>query len=128
MTRLEHSQNARTFTEEMAILADYIHPFEQMWPFYWLKAAAVCDPHASMWRLCYLGLSGRWDDSKPIKEIRDKGNAIIAISQLIDANRAWEILTSLRIDGTVTLLPGVLASGLPGFSSSIPYCQAAGGF
>src|SRR6266446_7597321 len=128
MVRLEQAREARTFTEQMGILADYIRPFEHMWPFYWLKAAAVRDPHASMWRLCYLGLSGRWDDSRPIKEICDKGEAIIAISQLIDANRAWEMLTSLRIDGTVTLLPDVLASGLPDFSSSIPYWQEAVGF
>ena len=128
MVRLEQAREARTFTEQMNVLADYIRPFEQMWPFYWLKAAAVRDPHASMWRLCYLGLSGRWDDSRPIKEICDRGLAIIAISQLIDANRAWEILTSLRTDGTVTLLPDVLASGLPGFSSSIPYWQEHVGF
>lgn len=128
MVRLEQAREARTFTEQMGILADYIRPFEHMWPFYWLKAAAVCDPQASMWRLCYLGLSGRWDDSKPIEEICDRGNAIIAISQLINANRGWEILTSLRRDGTVALLPDVLASGLPGFSSSTPYWQETVGF
>lgn len=128
MVRLEQPREARQFTEQIGIFADYILPFENMWPFYWLKAAAVRDPCASVWRLCYFGLSGRWDESKPIEEICDRGNAIIAVSQLIDANRAQEILTSLRIDGTVTLLPDVLASGLPGFVSLISYWQEAVGF
>jgi hypothetical protein len=128
MVHLEQSQVAKTFTEQMSILADYIRPFERMWPFYWLKAAAVRDPHASMWRLCYLGLSGRWSDEKPIQDVCDRGSAIIAISQLIDASRASEILQSLRSDGTIMLLPDIIASGLPGFSSLTSYWQESSSF
>src|SRR5260370_34718167 len=93
MLRLEEIRESKTFAENIGILIDYISPFKQMWPFYWLKVAAVRDPKADMWRLCYLSLIGRWDDRKPIPEIPDKspdrGSAIVAISQLIDAAKAW---------------------------------------
>ncbi len=119
MPHLEEIRESKTFADQIGILIDYISPFKQMWPFYWLKAAAVRDPKASMWRLCYFSLIGRWDDSKPILEISDRGNTIVAKSQLIDAGRAWEILTSLEEYGTVELSPDITASAIldPFFST-----------
>src|SRR5260370_41317027 len=103
MLRLEEIRESKTFANQIGILMDYISPFKQMGPFYWLKAAAVRDPKASIWRLCYFSLIGRWGDIKPIREICDSGNAIVAIRQLIDAAQAWEILTSLEGYGTIEL-------------------------
>ena len=123
MLRLEEIRESKTFANQIGILMDYISPFKQMWPFYWLKAAAVRDPKASIWRLCYFALIGRWSDIKPIREICDSGNAIVAISQLIDAAKAWEILTSLEEYGTIELPANITASAIPDFSSPTFYCQ-----
>ena len=112
MPRPEEIRESKTFADQIGILIDYISPFKQMWPFYWLKVAAVRDPKASIWRLCYFALIGRWEDRKPIPEIFDSGDAIVAISQLIDATRAGEILTSLRADGIIELSPDITASAL----------------
>jgi hypothetical protein len=123
VVRLEATRNNRTFVEQINALNIYISPFKQMWPFYWLKAAAVHDPKSSIWRLCYFSLVGRWGDSKPIHEFLDEGKAVIAINQLIDATRAWEILTSLQTDGTVTLSPNVITSAVPAFAIPTFYWQ-----
>ncbi len=113
MVRLEGTQEGKTFAERMGLLLDYIEPFKQMWPYYWLKAAAIRDPRSSLWLLCYFGLSGRWSDTKPIKPIDDKGNAILAVSKPIDADEAWEILVSLRQNETLQLSPDVIAVAKP---------------
>ncbi len=113
MVRLEGTQEGKTFAERMGLLLDYIEPFKQIWPYYWLKAAAIRDPRSSLWLLCYFGLSGRWSDTKPIKPIYDKGNAILAVSKPIDADEAWEILVSLRQNETLQLSPDVIAVAKP---------------
>ena len=128
MPRLEEIQGNKTFADQIGILIDYISPFKQMWPFYWLKVAAVRDPKVYIWRLCYFALIGRWDDGKPIPEPGlsdkpDRGNAIVAISQLIDADRAWEILTSLEEYGSIELSPDITASAILDPSFSILYWQ-----
>lgn len=113
MVRLEGTQEGKTFAERMGLLLDYIEPFKQMWPFYWLKVAAICDPRAKTWLLCYFGLSGRWSDTKPIKPICDKGNAILAVSKQIDADEAWKMLAALKQNGAIQLLPDVIAAAKP---------------
>src|SRR6266702_2100556 len=123
MPRPEEIRESRTFADQIGILIDYIRPFKQMWPFYWLKAAAVRDPKASIWRLCYFALIGRWEDRKPIPEIFDSDDAIVAINQLIDATRAGEILTSLRADGIIELSPDITASALLDFWFSTLHWQ-----
>ncbi len=126
MSRLQELQSSKTFADQIGILIDYISPFKQMWPFYWLKVAAVRDPKASMWRLCYFSLIGRWGDSEPMPELSggsDRGNAIVAISHLIDADKAWEILTSLEEYGTIELLPDITASAILDPLFSMPIWQ-----
>src|SRR5712692_5163297 len=113
MVRLEGTQEGKTFAERMGLLLDYIEPFKQMWPFYWLKVAAICDPRAKTWLLCYFGLSGRWSDTKPIEPICDKGNAILAVSKQIDADEAWKMLAALRQNGAIQLLSDVIAAAKP---------------
>ena len=120
MPRLEEIRESKTFADQIGILMDYISPFKQMWPFYWLKVAAVRDPKAYIWRLCYFALIGRWDNSKPISEIFDRGDAIVAISQLIDADRAWEILASLEEYGYIELSPDIIASAILDPTSILP--------
>ena len=107
--RLEGTRENKTFAERMALLTAYITPFKQMWPYYWLKAAALRDPEATLWQLRYFSLVGRWNESKPVREFCDKGSAIIAISRLIDAEEAEKILNSLQTHGTLELSPGVTA-------------------
>ena len=107
--RLEGTRENKTFAECMALLTTYITPFKQMWPYYWLQAAALRDPEATLWQLRYFSLVGRWNESKPVREFCDKGSAIIAISRLIDAEEAEKILISLQTHGTLELSPGVTA-------------------
>lgn len=108
--RLEATREGKTFAERMNILTNYIGPFKQMWPFYWLKAAAIRDPQATIWQLRYFSLVGRWSSNKPTSEFCDEGSTVIALSQLIDAERAEKILLSLQASGTVELWPNVTAA------------------
>jgi hypothetical protein len=63
-----------TFMQLAGAVATYIDPFEAMWPFYWLKMAAVRD--GDIWSLCHFSLVGRWSDVEPIRPVRDRGDAL----------------------------------------------------
>jgi hypothetical protein len=90
-----------------AAVATYIAPFESMWPFYWLKMAAVRD--GDVWRLCHFTLVGRWSDSKPTRTVRDRGYALVIVSAPFAAAETRQMLTTLAQDGALTLLPDVTA-------------------
>lgn len=120
MVRLEATRESKTFTERIKTLTNYITPFKQMWPFYWLKAAAVRDPQATIWQMRYFSLVGRWNDAKPISKVWDRGNAVVAFSQLVGADRAWEMLTYLQTSGTVSLLSDVTVTAKPTPDMTLP--------
>jgi hypothetical protein len=96
-----------TFQQLAGVVASYIAPFEQMWPFYWLKLAAVRDGDA--WRLCHFTLVGRWSDVEPIRPIRDRGDTLAVVNAPFAAAEVRQILATLANDGTLILLPGVTA-------------------
>lgn len=119
--RLEATRESKTFAERMNILTNYISPFKQMWPFYWLKAAAIRDSKSSLWQLRYFSLVGRWSENKPIPEVcDDTATNILAINRQIDVEKAWELLTSLQANGTVELLPGVTVVATPEPDTTFP--------
>jgi hypothetical protein len=106
MTRFELSPTA-TFIDLMGEIEEYAYPFRQMWPSFWLKAAAIRDN--DVWRLCVFALSGRWSDEEPIKPFSEQLGALAAISRRINATAAWEMFESLQATKTITLEPGVVA-------------------
>jgi hypothetical protein len=96
-----------TFMQLAGAVATYIDPFEAMWPFYWLKVAAVRD--GDVWSLCHFTLVGRWTDSEPIRPVRDRGDALVVISAPFAATEARQMLATLAQDGAFTLFPDVIA-------------------
>jgi hypothetical protein len=96
-----------TFMQLAGAVATYSDPFEAMWPFYWLKMAAVRD--GDVWSLCHFTLAGRWSDSEPIRPVRDRGDALVVISAPFAAAETRQMLVTLAQDGTLTLLPDVTA-------------------
>lgn len=107
MSRSDLPANS-TFQQLAARIADHIQPFNQMWPFYWMKAAAVRD--GATWHLCFFSLVGRWSDAEPITPMRDQGDALVAVSQLLDAAQAKEILLSITAEGHISLVPEIVAT------------------
>lgn len=119
--RLEATRENKTFAQRIAIFTKYIEPFKQMWPFYWLKIAAIRDPQTTTWRLRYFSLVGRWTERKPIQEVfHTNDSAILAISQQIDADTAWRLLASLQTSGTLEPLPGVIIEATPEPDTTLP--------
>jgi hypothetical protein len=96
-----------TFMQLASVVATHIDHFEPMWPYYWLKMAAVRDEDA--WRLCHFTLVGRWTDVEPIRPVRDRGNALVVVNAPFTASEARQMLATLAQDGALTLLPGVTA-------------------
>jgi hypothetical protein len=96
-----------TFKQLVGAVHDYIAPFERMWPFYWLKAAAVRD--GDTWHLCHFSLAGRWSDVEPIRSMHDPGSALVIVNARITASDVRQMLGTLAHDGTIMLLPGVVA-------------------
>jgi hypothetical protein len=94
-----------TFMQLVGAVATYFNPFEAMWPFYWLKMAAVRD--GDVWSLCHFTLVGRWSDSEPIRPVRDRGDALVVISAPFAAAEARQMLATLARDGALTLFPDV---------------------
>jgi hypothetical protein len=97
-----------TFMQVVGVVASYIDAFESMWPFYWLKIAAVRD--GDTWHLCHFTLIGRWSDVEPIRPVRDMGEALIIISAPFAAAEVRQMLATLAQDGTLSLLPEVPAN------------------
>jgi len=119
--RLEATRDNKTFAQRIAIFTRYIEPFKQMWPFYWLKVAAIRDPQTTTWRLRYFSLVGRWSEHKPIQELwHTADSAILAMSQQIDADTAWRLLASLQTSGTLEPLPGVIIEATPEPDTTLP--------
>lgn len=120
--RLEATRENKPFAERIAIFTKYIEPFKQMWPFYWLKVAAIRDPQTTTWRLRYFSLVGRWSEHKPIQELWHTDSAILAVSQQIDAATAWCLLVSLQTSGAFMLesLPNVIIEATPEPDTTIP--------
>jgi hypothetical protein len=106
MPRFDLPQQA-TFIQVEGIVASYIDAFESMWPFYWLKIAAVRD--GDTWRLCHFTLIGRWSDVAPIHPVRDIGEALIIINAPFAAAEVRQMLATLAQEGTLSLLPEVTA-------------------
>lgn len=110
VSRLE-LQNGISFAELVAILRQSLLPFDEMWPYFWLKAAAILDE--GQWRLCHFTLSGRWSEARPTRELRDKGEALVAASYLLTASRAYEMLAMLAQNSKAEILPSVIAAAPP---------------
>lgn len=96
-----------TFMRLAGAVATYIDHFAPMWPFYWLKMAAVRD--GDTWRLCHFTLAGRWSDVEPIQPLRDRGDALVIVNAPFAAAEARQMLATLAQDGTLALLPDVTA-------------------
>ena len=96
-----------TFMQLAGAVAAYSDLFASMWPFYWLKMAAVRD--GDDWLLCHFTLVGRWSDSEPIRPARDRGDALIVISAPFAAAEARQMLDTLAHDGSLSLFPDVTA-------------------
>jgi hypothetical protein len=96
-----------TFMQLAGAVATYIDPFAAMWPFYWLKMAAVRD--GDVWSLCHFTLAGRWSDSEPTRPVRDRGDALIVVSAPYASTETRQMLATLAHDGALTLLPDLTA-------------------
>jgi hypothetical protein len=90
------------FTELMNHVTDYLHPFRAMWPVYWLKAVAIRDPQEGIWRLSYFALVGRWTEQPQTMRFTDRGQALAAISEQLQTDDAWDLLTTLQREGVVS--------------------------
>jgi hypothetical protein len=106
MPRFDPPQQG-TFMQLAGAVAAYINPFEAMWPFYWLKMAAVRD--GDVWSLCHFTLVGRWSDVEPIRPVRDRGDALVVISAPFAAAKTRQMLATLAQDGALGLIPDVTA-------------------
>jgi hypothetical protein len=96
-----------TFKQLVGAVQNYMAPFEPMWPFYWLKAAAVRD--GKTWHLCHFSLVGRWSDVEPIRPMHDRGSALVIVNGRFTASDVRQLLGKLARNGKLTLLPGVVA-------------------
>jgi hypothetical protein len=96
-----------TFMQLAGVIARYIAPFEPMWPFYWLKMAAIRD--GNTWHLCHFTMAGRWSDTLPIRPVRDLGDALAVVNAPFAAADVRQMFATLAQDGTLTLVPGVTA-------------------
>jgi hypothetical protein len=96
-----------TFMHLAGVVARHIARFEPMWPFYWLKTAAVRD--GDTWHLCHFTLAGRWSDVEPIRPMRDQGEALAVVSAPFSAADVCQMLGTLVQNGILTLFPGVTA-------------------
>jgi hypothetical protein len=108
MPRFDFAENA-TFPQLVERIIECSRSFEQMWPYFWIKAVAVRD--GATWHLCQFHLVGRWSDREPIRQRRDKveGGAVALLSHLVTASEAWGMLATLAHEGRVSLLPDVVA-------------------
>ncbi len=106
MARFDLADNA-TFPQLVERITEVSRPFAPMWPSYWIKAAAVRD--GATWHLCQFYLVGRWSSGEPIRQTRDRGDAIALVNYQVSASEAWSMLGSLAQEGQVSLLPGVVA-------------------
>ena len=106
MTRNELPTDS-TFQHLAAHVADQIEHFEQMWPYFWLKAAAVRSD--TTWYLLHFCLVGRWSDVEPMTPMRDRGNALLAVSHLLDTAKARELLHMMATEGRISLDADVIA-------------------
>lgn len=66
----------------MGEIKEYAYPFQDMWPSFWLKAAATGDHEP--WRLCIFSLSGRWSNDEPVMSISTRTDTLLVVSQGIE--------------------------------------------
>src|SRR5690349_17627806 len=102
-----HLPDNPTFLQYMGGVEEYAFPVREMWPSFWLKAAAVHD--GEMWHLCYFALVGRWSETATVEPVQETRNALAAVSRSLDADEAWALLSALVSDGTIALAPSVIA-------------------
>jgi hypothetical protein len=79
-----------------------------MWPYFWVKAAAVKMEDA--WHLVAFSLSGQWADTKQVVPVDAPRGSLAAISQRLDAATAWRIVKAITTTKTLELAPGIVAS------------------
>jgi hypothetical protein len=96
-----------SFSQLVGAVAAYTDRFAPMWPFYWLKVAAVRD--GDVWRLCHFTLAGRWSGVEPIRPVRDRGDALAVVSAPFAAAEARQLLATLAQEGALAIFPGVIA-------------------
>jgi hypothetical protein len=96
-----------TFARLAGAVATYIGDFAPMWPYYWLKAAAVRD--GETWSLCHFTLVGRWSAVEPIRPVRDRGDALVVVSAPLTGDEARQMLATVAQGGSLTLLPDITA-------------------
>jgi hypothetical protein len=109
VARVEEIPPNISFQEYIGILTRYLEPFWPMWPSYWLKAVAVYDPAIQTWQLCRFLLAGRWNELPQVEQISEEGSGLVIVSQMIDADTAWEMLLSLQETGAVRIAANITA-------------------
>lgn len=101
------NQVQTTFLEFVGHVEEYAYPLREMWPSFWLKAAAV--RHDDAWCLCYFSLCGRWSGHSAAHEFRELSDALVAVSIPLDAETTWNMVESLVDTGSIALLPEFIA-------------------
>lgn len=95
-----------TFLELMGIFEEYAYLVRDMWPSFWLKAAAVHD--GKRWNLSYFALVGRWREAA-VEEVWEPGNALVVVSKQLSADDGWKLLNDLVAKGVVALSDAIIA-------------------
>jgi hypothetical protein len=102
-----HVPDNPSFLQLMGGVEEYAYPVQDMWPSFWLKAAAVHD--GETWRLCYFALVGRWSEAATVEPVQEVRDALAAVSRSLDAAETWALLSTLVTNGTIELAPSVIA-------------------
>src|SRR5579885_1018469 len=79
-----------------------------MWPFFWLKAAAVRID--DVWRLVVFSLSGQWSDDRAAVPIDKPYGDVAAISTRLDAASAWRMVQSMTKTSRLKLAKNIVAT------------------
>ncbi len=98
----------QSFIDLMRAFEAYARPFRPMWPFFWLKAAAV--KLDDTWHLVVFSLSGQWSDDRRAAPVEPPLEALALISKRLDAASAWQMVESLVATKTVEIAQGIVAA------------------
>jgi hypothetical protein len=79
-----------------------------MWPFFWLKAAAVKVDDG--WHLVVFSLSGQWSDNRQGTPVDPPRGTLAAISKRLDAASAWQMARAMATTKTLKLAEGIVAA------------------
>src|SRR5690348_2374097 len=99
----------------MRAFESYARPFRSMWPWFWLKAAAL--KLDEEWHLTMFLLSGQWDDTKSGAPVELPYETLALVSMRLDADAAWRLVESLVVDRTIAMADGIVATAPDGPAS-----------